>query len=122
MNCSRCGRQLTEDKAYIHQGKIMCEDCLMDIGLSLKECDPWATYVDTADRKRHGLTGAAGLTETEAKVYAFIKAKGRATRQEVLEGLGLSQKELDAQLIALMHSELVKEGSEGKLQYLVPID
>jgi hypothetical protein len=40
----------------------------MDVGLSLKECDPWATYVDTSARKRHGLTGTAGLTEMEAKV------------------------------------------------------
>ncbi len=121
MNCSRCGRQLTEDKAYTYQGKPMCEDCLMDVGLSPHDCDPWASYVDTSDRKRHGLTGTAGLTETEAKVYDFIKATGQATRQEVMAGLGLSERELEAQLTALMHSELVKEGSEGKQRYLIAI-
>ena len=122
MNCSRCNRPLTEEQSYVYKDKIMCEDCLMDVGLSLKECDPWATYIDTNARLRHGQTGIAGLTELESRVYSFVKTKGRATRQEVMTNLGLSEKELEAQLIALMHSELVKEGSESGRQYLLPID
>ncbi len=93
----------------------------MDIGLSIKECDPWATYVDTGARKRHGQTGAAGLTETEAKIYEFVKNQGKATRQEVMKHLGLSELDLKAQLLPLMHSELIKEHSEGGRMYLIPI-
>ncbi len=121
MNCSRCGRELTEDKAYNYQGKVMCEDCLMDVGLSPHNCDPWAEYVDTADRIRHGVTGPAGLTEAETKIYDFIKEKGKATRQEVMAGLNLTAVELQAQLTAMLHAELVKEASEDKQQYLVII-
>ncbi len=99
----------------------MCEDCLMDIGLSVKECDPWATYIDTSARKCHGLAGAAGLTEMEARVYDFVKTKGRATREEVMQNLSLSDRDLEAQLTALRHSELLKESSERGRQYLVPI-
>ncbi len=121
MNCSRCGRELTEDQSYVYQGKIMCENCLMDVGLSIKECDPWATYVDTSARKRRGLTGTAGLTDNEARVYEFVKSKGRATREEVMSSLGLSEQDLQAQLVTLMHSELIKERGEGGNLYLVPI-
>ena len=121
MKCSRCGRELTQDKAYNYQGRVMCEDCLMDIGLSPHGCDPWAEYVDTADRIRHGVTGPAGLTEAETRIYDFVKEKGKATRQEVMKELGLSEFELDGLLTALMHNELVKEASEGKQQYLVII-
>ncbi|MDO8577847.1 MAG: hypothetical protein Q7R50_01560 [Dehalococcoidales bacterium] len=121
MKCSRCGRELTEDKAYNYQGKVMCEDCLMDVGLNPHNCDPWATYVDTAARKRHGVTGAAGLTEPEKRVYDFIKSKGRATRQEVMEGLAFTEQELRDRLIGLLHNELVKEASEGGKQFLVII-
>jgi hypothetical protein len=63
MNCSRCGRQLTEDKhfrqpggtrccqpvsfedmdlglSFTYQGQIMCDTCLLDVGLSSpKESD-----------------------------------------------------------------------------------
>jgi late competence protein required for DNA uptake (superfamily II DNA/RNA helicase) len=121
MKCGRCGKELTENQSYVYQGKVMCEDCLMDVGLSLKECDPWATYVDTSARKRHGLTGAAGLTEMQAKVYDFIKAKGKVTREEVMKNFGLSEADLKAQLLILMHAELVKERSERSRMYLVPI-
>jgi len=123
IKCSRCGRELTEDKAYNYQGKVMCEDCLMDVGLSPHNCDPWAEYVDTADRRRHGVTGPAGLTEAETKIYDFIKekGKGKATRQQVMAGLNLSATELQEQLTAMLHNELVKEASEGGKQYLVII-
>ncbi len=121
MNCSRCNRELSENQSYVHQGKIFCEDCLMDIGLSIKECDPWATFVDISARKRHGERGAAGLTETEAKIYEFVKNQGKATRQEVMKHLGLSELDLKAQLLPLMHSELIKERSEGGQMYLIPI-
>ena len=121
MNCSRCNRELSENERYLHQGKVFCEDCLMDIGLSIKECDPWATFVDTSARKRHGETGTAGLSLIEAKIYEFVKNKGRATRQEVMKSLDLSETDLKAQLLPLMHSELLKEHSEGGQMYLIPI-
>jgi len=121
MNCSRCNRELSEDQSYVHQGKVFCEECLMDIGLSIKECDPWSTYTDTSARKRHGETGTAGLTESEAKVYNFVKSKGRATREEVMKHLSLSESDLKAQLLPLMHSELIKEHGENGEMYLIPI-
>ncbi len=121
MNCSRCNRELSENQRYVYRDKVFCEDCLMEIGLSIKECDPWATYTDTSARKRHGQTGAAGLTEMEARIYEFVKGKGRATREEVMKNLGLSESDLKAQLVPLMHSELVKERSEGDIMYLIPI-
>ena len=121
MNCSRCNRELTEEQSYVHQGKIFCEDCLMDIGLSTNECDPWATFVDTSARKRHGEKGAAGLTEPEVKIYQFVKDRGRATRQEVMKHVGVSEADLSVLLIPLMHSELLKEHSEGDKMYLIPI-
>ena len=121
MNCSRCDREITEKESYVYQDKVFCENCLMDIGLSTRECDPWATYVETSGRKRRGLTGTQGLNETQKKVYDFVKGKGKATREEVMTNLGLSESDLKAALIGLMHSELVKEhGEKGRL-YLIPI-
>jgi hypothetical protein len=121
MKCSRCSKEITEDQSYVYQGKVMCEDCVMDVGLSLKECDPWASYVDTSARKRHGATGAAELTEVETKVYNLVKGKGKATRQEIMETLSLSQEDLNSQLVTLMHAELIKEMGEAGNRYLVPV-
>lgn len=122
MKCNRCGRELTEAERYVHQGNVFCEDCLMDIGLSTKECDPWSSYVDTRTRNRAGLRGAEGLWALEKKVYELVKSRGKATRQEVMAQLNLSTPDLQAQLIPLMHSELIKERSEGDTFYLIPVD
>ena len=122
MKCNRCGRSLTEAERYVYQDKIFCEDCLMNVGLSIKECDPWSSYVDTRTRERAGLKGAEGLSETEKKIYEYVKSKGKVTRQEVMASLNLSESELAIKLIPLFHSELVKERSEGDSFYLIPIN
>jgi len=121
MKCQRCQREITEEQSFVYQDKVYCEDCLMDIGLSTGECDPWATYVDTRTRDRLGLHGAEGLSETERKVYELIKSRGKATREEVTAELGLSAADLKLQLIPLLHADLVKEHGEGGQIYLFPI-
>ena len=117
MKCSRCGREISEDQTYVNQGKLLCEDCMMDAGLSVHECDPWATYVDKRESARTGLKGEDALTEMEKKVYGFIKGKGKATREEVMKELGLSENDLNSQLITLFHMDMVKE--QG--QYLIHV-
>jgi hypothetical protein len=119
MQCGRCHREITEDQTYVHQGKTFCDGCLMDIGLSIKECDPWATYVDTRARNRAGLKGTDGLTDMEAQVYSLVKSRGRISREEVMEHLGLSDTDLTFQLVPLMHSDLVKEVGEGDRMFLI---
>ena len=121
VECNRCHRELTEDQSYVYQGKIFCDDCLMDVGLSVKECDPWATYVDKRSRVQPGMKHAEILTEMERSVYDFVKSRGRATREEVMEGLGLSETDLKVQLVPLMHSDLIKEAGEGGKLYLVSV-
>jgi predicted HTH transcriptional regulator len=64
---------------------------------------------------------AETFTEMERSVYEFVKGRGRATREEVMEGLGLSETDLNVQLVPLMHSELVKEAGEGGRLYLVSV-
>ena len=87
----------------------------MEVGLHVEGCDPWATYSATHTR------GTAELTEMQKKVYEFIKSQGRVTRKEVKEKFNLSEAEMDAQLTPLMHSEMVKEHSEGDQFYLIPV-
>ena len=119
MNCSHCNREMPEGEGHAHEGKLICDDCLMEIGLHPRECEPWATYL--ASKERAGLKGTEGLTDLQKKVYELIKAKGKTTRDEVKQSLKLSEAELDTQLTALMHSELVKERGEGGNLYLITI-
>jgi len=54
VKCEKCDREFTEDKnheypgkVYIYKSKVMCEDCLVDMGVSLNEADPYGTYDKT---------------------------------------------------------------------------
>lgn len=118
MKCNRCGRELSESESYIHQQKVFCEDCLMDIGLSSKDCDPWATYVDTRTK---GHPGREDLSMAEKTIYEFILSRGKATREEVMQQLSLSKTDLNTQLIPLIHADLVKELGESGQMYLFPV-
>ena len=118
MKCSRCGREITEDQAYAHQGQVYCDDCLMEIGLHAGKCEPWATYLASKEKQT---TGSEGLTDLQKKVYEFIKDKGKTTRDEVKKNFKLSEAEMDAQLTPLMHSELVKERDEKDGLYLIAV-
>ncbi len=121
MKCSRCGREITEDESYSYQGQVLCEDCYMEAGLHVQGCDPWATYSATRTTESSGVKGMVGLTEMQRKVHEFIKSRGRVTRDEVKEKFNLSEAEMDAQITPLMHSEMIKEHSEGEQFYLIPI-
>ncbi len=51
VKCEKCDREFKvgqdieyPGKVYVHKGKVMCEDCLIDMGVSLDEADPYAIY------------------------------------------------------------------------------
>ncbi|MBI2979524.1 MAG: hypothetical protein HYY41_01655 [Chloroflexi bacterium] len=52
--CDKCDREFTEEgghlhpgKAYVHKGKLICEECMVDMGISIDETNPWQTYINT---------------------------------------------------------------------------
>ena len=99
MKCSRCSREITKEEAFAYEGKEFCEDCLMEIGLHPRECEPWATYLAT--KERTGMKSAEGLTDLEKKVYEFIKNKGKTTRDEVQKNFDLLKELHPFQLMKL---------------------
>jgi recombinational DNA repair protein (RecF pathway) len=120
MKCSRCGREMSEGDSYTHRGETLCEDCYLDVRLEVKACDPWAVYSATRSRESADFKGTEGLTDLQKEIYALVKRKGKVTREEVIEGLNLSEQEMQTQLATLRHCELVKGHKEGDKVYLVP--
>ena len=56
MKCKRCNCQITEKQGYSYGGKVYCENCLMDIGLKNRQCDPWASYISTRTSEQSEVT------------------------------------------------------------------
>ncbi len=62
VKCEKCDREFSEDEAieypgkvHVHKGQIICETCLVDMGVSPDETDPYATYIKT--RTEPGMMG-----------------------------------------------------------------
>jgi ribosome-binding protein aMBF1 (putative translation factor) len=121
MKCEKCGREISADQVYTHQGQTLCDDCYLEARTHPRECDPWATYLATHTRERMGQQGVEGLTDLQKTVYELIKGKGKVTRDDVIRHFNLSEAEMDAQMLPLMRLELVKEHSEGDKLYLLLI-
>ena len=51
--CEKCDREFKEEgvpypgKVHVHKGKVICEDCLIDMGVSIDEAEPYQTYIQT---------------------------------------------------------------------------
>ncbi len=122
MKCDRCSREIAEGEGFSHQGKVLCEDCYMEVGLHPKGCEPWATYIATHTPGGSGTKGGQVLTDLQKKVHEFVKSKGKVPREEAMANFKLSEADMDAQMTALFHSELVKELREGDKVYLISIN
>ena len=53
MKCEKCDREFKEEalqhpnKIRVHRGKLIWEHCLVDMGVSIDETDPYWTYLQT---------------------------------------------------------------------------
>ena len=54
IKCEKCDREFKEEEARqypnkvrTYRGKLICEDCLVDMGVTPNETDPYWTYLET---------------------------------------------------------------------------
>ncbi len=120
--CARCQGEIPDEDVYYHQDQQVCEDCYMEVLQRPKTCDVTAVQMAKKHRQATGQTGTEGLLDIQKKIYDYIKENEKATRQQVMEALDISELELDKQIAVLRHCELVKGRKEGSQVYLVPFD
>jgi len=119
MKCQNCCKEISEDDLFVSEGKTLCEDCYIDVGHRIRVCDPWGERSKKIFRESHGLTGTDGLTDLQKSIYEFIKARGKATREEIAKEMNLSPRELENEFAILRHCQLVKGKKDGDKVYLV---
>jgi len=116
--CSRCGKTLEKHECYEHQGKVFCEDCYMDILSLPKACDPWAVH--SAQTFLKGKDKLSTLTPLQLKIVDYIRGRGEATIEEMIENLKLTEKEIRREFAVLRHMEIVKATKKGdKIFYIL---
>jgi transcription initiation factor IIE alpha subunit len=73
-------------------------------------------------RKLFGSTGPEELLEEQRKVYDFVKERGKATTEEILNKFKMKSGELTQIMIVLRRLKLAKGAKIGDKTYLVPWD
>ncbi len=119
VRCQDCGCKVPESDCLISQGKTLCEDCYIDAGQRIKVCDPWGERSKLVFRETHGLTGTEGLNDIQKSIYEFIRARGKATREELSKEFNLKPFELENEFAILRHCQLLKAKRENDNVYLV---
>ncbi len=119
IECARCQVKVKPGDSYNHRGQDLCEDCYMGAMQAPKTCDVTATHMAKKHRQTTGQTGTEGLLDIQKEIYDLIKLKGRVSRAEVMEALGLPEWELNKQVAVLRHCELVKGRKDEDGVFLV---
>ncbi len=104
--CERCAKEIIERQSYEHLGGVFCEDCYMDILSPPKACDPWAVY--TARSSLQGQDKLSALAPVQRRIVDYVKDKGEATAEEIMQKLKLTEQEFKREFAALRHMEVLR--------------
>jgi DNA-directed RNA polymerase subunit RPC12/RpoP len=116
--CTRCSKEIEKQQGYEYQGKVFCEDCYMDILSPPKACDPWAVH--SAQTFLKGKDKLSTLTSLQLKIVHYIRGKGGATIEEMIENLNLTEEELRREFAVLRHMEVLRATKQGnKILYIL---
>jgi hypothetical protein len=116
VRCQKCGAPVKPEEVFNFEGQVLCEDCYVEMASRPKPCDPAAVSAARA-AQLVGQGGAGRLTEFQRRIYDFLQAKGRATREELARTLGTSVEEVERHFAVLRHLELVRafKGEDGNV-------
>lgn len=113
MKCDRCKNNIEEgDERKLH-GRMLCEDCYIDMLSPAKVCDPWAVYSAKSFSKDD--ESSVAVTETQSKILQILKETGGTAPEILSERLKITPSDLEREIATLRHMEKVKgELRKGK--------
>lgn len=103
MKCDKCEAVINEADAIKHLGKVLCEDCYMDVLSPSKTCDPWAVYT----AKSMGENSSV-LTAVQTEILKILKESGGLEAESLAEKINLTLSDLQREVATLRHMEKVK--------------
>ena len=106
MKCDRCGIKILAGEEMDHQGKILCEDCYMQVLSPATACDSWA--VRSAQTLSQMDKSYSVLSETQAEILQILKETGGAKPDVVAQRLQMKLPALERELATLRHMEKVR--------------
>lgn len=112
MQCDRCSASIDDGEERELNGRILCEDCCMDLMSPLKACDPWAVYSAKSFARNQG--GNLNHNPIQERIFNILK-DGPIEPAILSERLKIKATELERELAVLRHMEKIRgELRDGK--------
>lgn len=113
MKCECCGNNTEEQDRREFHGRMICEDCYLDVLSPAKACDPWAVYSAKSFVEKDG--AGADITATQSKILKILEETGGAEPRTLCERLRIRPADLEREIATLRHMEKLRaELREGK--------
>jgi DNA-directed RNA polymerase subunit RPC12/RpoP len=113
VKCFKCSKEFDDNEMLNYEGRLVCEDCYLDIMSMPKVCDPWAVHA----AKKHK---NSKLTELQENILKILKENPPLTIEEICNMLNISQEDFRRNFATLRHLELAKGTKVGdKVCYTV---
>lgn len=112
--CAQCGTSVPEEEAREFQGRVLCEDCYLDVVNPPKACDPWAVHT----ARSFGTSGYKNLTEHQSRILVLLKEHGPMSASDLMSRVLLSELEFHSAFATLRHMELARGfKQDGEVHY-----
>jgi hypothetical protein len=108
MKCEKCDKQINEDdEGFRYSGRVLCEDCYIDIVSPPKACDPWAVYIAKSTIGTESGSEPV-LSDRQNVILAALRETGGVEPEVLSVRVGLKLPELERELATLRHMEKIK--------------
>ncbi|GLI34299.1 hypothetical protein DAMNIGENAA_17320 [Desulforhabdus amnigena] len=111
--CNKCGTGIEPGESYEFQGKLLCEDCYMDVMNPPKTCDPWAVHLAKSSIIQDGFQ----LTALQEEILSLLKEHGPMQMEEITAKLEINEAEFRNAFATLRHMELARGFKKGDNVY-----
>ena len=116
MQCDRCQASIPDGEQREHLGRILCEDCYMDVLSPAKTCDPWAVHSAKSFEREHA--GHIELTPVQERILGVLKETGGLPAEELPARVNLKAGDLEREIAALRHMEKVRAELRNGRKYI----
>ena len=106
MKCDQCKAFIEIGDEREHLGKVLCEDCYMEVLSPAKPCDPWAVYA------------AKSMTNENTQLTKLKETNG-IELESLAKRLGSNAGDLERELATLRHMEKIRAAKEGNKKIFV---
>ena len=105
MECERCHDEIPEGEEMEHYGRVLCEDCYMDLLSPAKTCDPWAVH---SAKKMMKDGGKIELNPLQERLIRTLGEKGPMAPEALAQALGIKETDLEREIAPLRHMEKIR--------------